>query len=197
MPNPMAMTRFTPLLCCLLAASSLLGCRTETPAPDDASERAASVTAQSLRMPESHFEGIRQIIERMLIVDDYGDETDELPGMIKTLRSLKVTSTAYYRYLVQQGDDTRVVKVKIIVFTDPDAAAKDWHVRNHPFVVPGTTPLALGDEALQIKDQKHLIRIGPVQLEIGRKDEPALLEAFSRAYVGFVAEQLGRAGTRK
>ena len=170
LPNPMAMTRFTPLLCCLLAASSLLGCRTETPAPDDASERAASVTAQSLRMPESHFEGIRQIIERMLIVDDYGDETDELPGMIKTLRSLKVTSTAYYRYLVQQGDDTRVV--------------------------PGTTPLALGDEALQIKDQKHLIRIGPVQLEIGRKDEPALLDAFSRAYVGFVAEQLGRAGTR-
>ena len=64
LPNPMAMTRFTPLLCCLLAASSLLGCRTETPAPDDASERAASVTAQSLRMPESHFEGIRQIIER-------------------------------------------------------------------------------------------------------------------------------------
>ena len=189
------MTRFTHLLCCLLAASSLLGCHADTPAPGEAFKSAASVTARSLRMPENHFGGIRQIIERMLVVDDYGDDADEVPGMIKTLRSLKVTSTAYYRYLVQQGDNTRVVKVKIIVFTDAEAASKDWHIRNHPSVVPGTTPLALGDEALQIKDQKHLIRIGPVQLEIGRKDEPALLETFSRAYVGFVAAQLGRAGT--
>ena len=189
------MTRFTHLLCCLLAMSSLLGCHADTPAAGEASKSAASVTARSLRMPENHFGGIRQIIERMLVVDDYGDDADEVPGMIKTLRSLKVTSTAYYRYLVQQGDNTRVVKVKIIVFTDAEAASKDWHIRNHPSVVPGTTPLALGDEALQIKDQKHLIRIGPVQLEIGRKDEPALLETFSRAYVGFVAAQLGRAGT--
>lgn len=189
------MTRFTHLLCCLLATFSLMGCEADTPVTHDASKSAQSVTARTLRMPENHFDGTRQIIERMLVVDDYGDDADEVPGMIQTLRILKVTSTAYYRYLVQQGDETRVVKVKIIVFTDPDAAAKDWKIRNHPSVVPGTTPLALGDEALQIKDQKHLIRIGPVQLEIGRKDEPALLEAFSRAYVGFVAEQLRRAGT--
>lgn len=193
----MLMTRYTQLLCAALTLSSLLGCQADTPnSSNDASKAApAAVTARTLRMPETAFEGTREIIERMLIVDDYGSDAADVPGMIKTLRSLKVRSTAYYRYLIQRGDETRVVKVKIIVFTDAEAAAKDWQVRNHPSVVPGTTPLALGDEALQIKDQKHLIRLGHVQLEIGRKDEPELLEAFSSAYVGFVAGQLGRART--
>lgn len=176
------------LLTSLLLSAGLLACQSETPSAT--AEAEPPITVSELRMPASGFDGITEIIDRMVIIDDYGDDSAQVPGMVMTLRSLRVTSSAYFRYLLQRGGEPRLMKVKIIVFESDEAAAADWKIRNHQDVLPGTRALTLGDEALNLQDQKYLIRVGQVQLEIGRKDDLELLEAFSRAYVQFVSEQL-------
>ena len=112
--------------------------------------------------------------------------------MITTLRRIGVSSSAYYRYLVEVGDGRRLIKVKINVFDSTATAARDFAQRYGEEFRRDATELALGDEGLNRDDNHYAFRVDHVQIEVRLKDNLALLNAFAKEYEAFAGERLGR-----
>ena len=172
----------TLVLCALITL--LCGCTRVTPAP---------LTVDALKMPAEQFPGVVEIITKSSVTDTYPAGTDDVPGMIKALRRINITSSAYYRYLVDDESGRHLIKVKINVFTDADAAEADWQLRYGPAFRERAEPVALGDEGLRFGSGELVtFRRGAAHFEFKLNKNPELFSSFVESYAAFTETVISR-----
>lgn len=121
----------------------------------------------------------------VLVPDDRGLGAQSEQDM-QVLNAQGISSSAYFKYWREAG---QAYKVRINVYTDPQACERGWDKRFPADTLSASRSLGLGDESFYSEPRMAAFRIGPTLVEMTSSKGAPRLDEFARAYAAHVIAQ--------
>lgn len=151
----------------------------------------ADISVNDLKISAVDYPAVERIEVKHALIDEKPDDSSA-PEMVRMVRELGIRSSAIYNIWLRSDAEPVLIKARVNVFADTEAAKRDMAKRYSAQARAMSSRMTLGDDSFNLQDRLVAMRIDRVQVELAGRGVPAQLMGLATAYAQLVESKLGR-----
>lgn len=155
------------------------------------SSPSAKISVNDLKIDAAYYPAVERVEVKHALIDENPDDSSA-PEMVRMVREMGIRSSAIYNIWLRSDADPVLIKARVNVFVDAEAAKRDMAKRYSAQARAMSSRMTLGDDSFNLQDRLVAMRIDRVQVELAGRGVPAQLMGLATAYAQLVEGKLGR-----